>query len=83
MFKYVLAHAIGADSRNSEIDDLEEKLLSSERRIKQAMQITYILLENSADNRLVAKEEEIEYFDWLDETLEKQLKILKGEDSND
>ena len=65
--------------REETIICLREENIDFETRIDKAMEITKKLLMNSADNRLIAKEEEIEYFDWLDKTLDKQLEILKGE----
>ena len=65
--------------REESIIYLREENIDFEIRIEKAMEITKKLLMNSADNRLIAKEEEMEYFDWLDKILEKQLEILKGE----
>ena len=53
-----------------------------QQRIDKAIEITHKLLMNSADNRMIAKEEEMDYFDWLDKTLEEQLEILRGGENN-
>ena len=65
--------------REDTIISLRDEITELQERVSKAMEITKKLLMNSADNRLIAKEEEIEYFDWLDKMLEKQLEILKGE----
>lgn len=56
--------------------------LELSNRIDKAIEITHKLLMNSADNRMIAKEEEMDYFDWLDRTLEEQLEILRGGEDN-
>lgn len=63
------------------VDNLLDEKIKLQQRIEKAIEITHKLLMNSADNRIIAKEEEMDYFDWLDRTLEEQLKILKGEDN--
>ncbi|MBR6689736.1 MAG: hypothetical protein IKL65_00195 [Bacilli bacterium] len=60
--------------------NVEAYIDNLQQRIDKAIEITNKLLMNSAENRLIAKEEEMDYFDWLDRTLEEQLEILGGKE---
>lgn len=62
-----------------EIAALKLKLFKAEQRINKALEITYKILMNNVDNRLICENEfEEDYYNWLDREMLKQEQILKG-----
>lgn len=60
------------------IKEQREENNKMQERMAKALDITYKIMMNNADNRMIAKDEEKEYFDWLDSELLKQEELLKG-----
>lgn len=60
------------------IYSLQQENNKRQERMAKALDITYKIMMNNADNRMIANDEEKEYFDWLDSKLLKQEELLKG-----
>lgn len=60
------------------IKEQREENNKMQERMAKALDITYKIMMNNADNRMIANNEEKEYFDWLDSELLKQEELLKG-----
>ena len=60
------------------IREQREENNKMQERMAKALDITYKIMMNNADNRMIANDEEKEYFDWLDSELLKQEELLKG-----
>ena len=60
------------------IKEQREENNKMQERMAKALDITYKIMMNNADNRMIANAEEKEYFDWLDSELLKQEELLKG-----
>ena len=78
--KYLLETTRNINYENFYKTDLITMIKILQEKIDNAIEITNKLLLNSADNQLIANEEEIEYFNALDKNLKNQLIILKGSD---
>lgn len=69
----------GKENSEKSFRNCLNKLTDYKSIIDKALEITYKILMNNADNRMICDDEEKEYFDWLDREMLKQEKILRGE----